>query len=224
MSIIDRLVSLYAPHLCVGCGREGRPLCGSCSGRLHETVPVCYGCGATGYGWRTCRGCRQSRPLAAVMSLTDYSGPAKQLLAGLKFQRAMAAADDIGRLMARRFGDGIAPDVLIVPVPTATSRVRARGYDQSVLIAKSLSRLTDRKFAPLLERLGHSEQKAADRSQRQQQLQGAYVLKRQADIRGKRIMLVDDVLTTGSTLDAVGTMLKRDGALVVGAMVFARVE
>jgi ComF family protein len=124
--------------------------------------------------------------------------------------------------MEAHFGESIGQDVLIVPVPTARRRVRSRGYDQAVVIARALAKRKGCRYAPLLLRYGSQEQKQADRFQRRQQLRGAYAVREPASAVGARILLIDDVVTTGATLEEAATLLKAAGARVVGGLVFAR--
>lgn len=154
--------------------------------------------------------------------MTPYEGLSKELLWALKFDRAQAAADIISRKLAEAYGDITPADALIVPVPTATKRVRARGYDQAVLIARSYARHTGCRYAPLLVRHGSQEQKGADREQRRSQLAEAYTLKQPHKIAGRRIILIDDVVTTGASFEMAATTLKSAGAKAVAGLAFAR--
>lgn len=222
MSIVDRIVSLYAPHLCVSCGREGAVLCQVCIENLRPADEKCYRCAADSPRNMTCTKCCPYSPLVGVHALTDYDGPARNVLSKMKSERALSAAHEIASLMADRFGSAIADDVVIVPVPTARSRVRSRGYDHSVVVARALARQCGVSFAQPIERRGSKQQKGSDRSQRIKQLSGAYELRRSQGIKGRRVLVVDDVVTTGATLEEVGRILKAGGAEVVGAVVFAR--
>lgn len=140
----------------------------------------------------------------------------------LKFGRVQSAAEAMATRMAELYGAMVAKDVLIMPVPTATKRVRRRGYDQAVLIARSFSRQTGCEYTPLLMRLGSQEQIGADRQQRRDQLQGVFRVKNASKVVGARILLIDDVMTTGATLEAAALVLKQAGARSVGSLVFAR--
>jgi ComF family protein len=114
------------------------------------------------------------------------------------------------------------PDVMVVPVPTATSRVRGRGYDQAKLLARELSRQARLPYLDCLVRSGHTHQVGASRYQRLSQLEGAFRLKDSKKVRGTRILLIDDVMTTGATLETAAGLLKAGGAGQVAAMVFAQ--
>ena len=114
-----------------------------------------------------------------------------------------------------------AADILIVPVPTATSRVRSRGYDHAKLLAKELAGAAQLKHESLLLRLCQTRQAGAKRQTRIQQLEGAFGLKKQ-DIKGKHVLLVDDVVTTGATLEEAAKVLKQAGAKTIDAVVFAQ--
>jgi len=137
----------------------------------------------------------------------------------LKFTGAQAAAVEMAQLMKMSIR-GLSG--VLVPVPTATSRVRGRGYDQAVLLTRALSRETGSPSVNCLRRSGQDEQVGAGRERRSKQLQGVYRCASPSSVRGKHVVLVDDVLTTGATLDAAARALKLAGAARISALVFAQ--
>lgn len=220
--LLTPLLSVLAPHECLGCGTEGMLLCGDCRRSLLPAEPRCYSCGRPDALFRTCEFCRSSSALHAVHAYTRYDGLAKDLLWKLKFGRAGAAAREIGDMLAAQTTFAHPASVIITHVPTATARVRQRGYDQAALIAKALARKHGVACIPLLIRHGKHEQVGASRAVRTSQLQEAFHPIRQQYIKGAHIILIDDVVTTGATLQAAATALESAGAARVEAIVFAQ--
>lgn len=212
------MLGVIAPHECVGCLAEGALLCANCRTGLAPVLSSCYRCQAITDDFRTCTHCRAA-PLKAVAVVTTYTDIAKDLVWRLKFERARAAAGDIAQSMHL---PAHTAETLLVHIPTATNRVRQRGYDQARLIAHHLACRYALQTAPALARLGQQRQVGMKRQTRQQQLQQAFCVPRPASVAGKHIILIDDVLTTGATLEAAAAALKQAGARRVDAAVFAR--
>jgi ComF family protein len=194
MKILDNLLGWLAPHDCLGCGAEGSLLCAGCEAGLPAARS------------------------AKVRAVTPYKGIAKELVWRLKFDSARAAA----KIMARRMLPLLPDSGVLVPIPTTALRRRQRGYDQTVLIAQELSRLSGLQMKLWLARSGRQHQIGAARAQRRTQLQRAFRPTRQAKPAGKQIILVDDVVTTGATLAAAAAVLAASGAAKVVAVVFAQ--
>src|SRR5204863_9391333 len=112
---------------------------------------------------------------------------------------------------------------VIVPVPLHPARQRERGFNQASLLAELLSVHTSIPCRPLLERIRYTTtQTALDRSERMENLHNAFRLRKNANVRGLHVLLLDDVLTTGSTLSECARVLKRAGAISVHAATAAR--
>lgn len=222
MSFIDKITSLYAPHECVDCEKEGAVLCISCQKKLSSAVCRCYRCHAAVPDGRTCAGCRHTSSLFRVQAACRYEKAAKDALWQLKFGNARAAAVDIAQVMQPLLEQFRGQNVVVVHIPTATSRVRMRGYDQAKLIARICARYTKLRHAPLLMRMGQQRQVGLRREQRLSQLENAYQVRNEASVRGAHIVLVDDVVTTGATLEAAAKTLKQAGARKIEAVVFAQ--
>ena len=222
MSIIEAAVSLFAPHTCLSCGaEEDRLVCEGCASSLPLIPSRCYRCGAATAGYATCRDCRAHTPLKQVLVYTHHDGLAKELVHRLKYERARAGAGEMAALMAGLLRH--APeDVVLAPVPTANGRVRQRGYDQTRLITRALARESGVPHAALLARSGQAHQVGANRTTRLRQLRDAFRTVHAEQIRGKHILLVDDVLTTGATLEGAARVLKQAGAEAVSAVVFTQ--
>jgi ComF family protein len=226
MKILDRALSLVAPHLCVVCGAEGSLLCDWCAPDAFEGLPErCFLCKRLSPDSTTCQKCRRAHPLPRhVWVRTLYDGSAKRLLEGLKFGRQYAAADVIADHLADTLPH-IHDDYVVAHIPTATSRIRQRGYDQSELIAKRLSKAIGVRHVRLLTRRGQVRQVGASRAKRLQQLEGMYSVRtRKLTDKKTPILLVDDVSTTGSTLMAVTAQLRKAGYKRVDAAIFAQKE
>jgi ComF family protein len=220
--MLDRLISLLAPHECLGCGAEGDLVCASCVLLFPDLPERCYRCRRTSLGGLTCSSCRHTSQLRYVKAATDYEGFARDLIWRLKFAGARAAVEQIVRCMQPGLSGLITPDALIVPVPTATSRVRQRGYDQAKLLARQLAARSRVPYTDCLARHGQSHQVGATREQRLHQLQRAFRVTRRRTVHKAHIILIDDVLTTGATLEAAAHALKLAGVRHVDAAVFAQ--
>jgi len=157
-----------------------------------------------------------------VRTACRYENAAKDALWQLKFGNARAAAANVAQVMQPLFEELGGQDVVVVHIPTATSRVRMRGYDQAKLIARICARRTRLRYAPLLIRLGQQRQVGLRREERLSQLENAYRVRDSHHIRGAHIVLVDDVVTTGATLEAAARALKRGGAQKIEAIIFAQ--
>lgn len=222
MPLLDTLLSVVAPHACLVCRREGSLLCEWCVLDAFEPIPSrCYNCKRLTIDSATCVSCKRRAPLRHVWIRTQYSGVPKQLLHSFKFDRARAAAP----LLAAAMGEALPylpASTLIVPVPTATSRVRQRGYDQAVLLAQEVARQTSHNTEHAVVRLTQSRQVGSDRTHRLKQLETAFLIPKPQHIRGRDILLIDDVITTGATLQTLARNLKQNGAKSVSALLFAQ--
>jgi ComF family protein len=158
--------------------------------------------------------------LRHVAAVTTYETVAKDLVWQLKFQGSQAAAG----IMAKQMASLVRADArsFVVPVPTATSRVRQRGYDQAKLLARQLAKRRGLLYLDCLRRQGQAHQVGASRRERLSQLATAFRLKSGYNLRDCPIILVDDVLTTGATLEAAASVLHAAGVRHVDAIVFAQ--
>ena len=159
-------------------------------------------------------------------SVVRRRGVIRELIHRLKYNREIWIVKVLSRILAQ----GIADDRLsgqefdaIVPVPLHSKRLREREFNQSVLLAERLSRATGIPVRDVLTRSRYTgTQTALDRSERRQNLRNAFSLRKNASVTDQNLLLIDDVLTTGSTLDACAAILLEQGAESVRALTLAR--
>lgn len=179
-------------------------------------------------GGRTCPKCRAGGSPRFVWITSNYDGAARDLIKVYKFGHQRAAAKNLAQLMVETLHDFKNPaeltklNYLIVPVPTATSRIRQRSFDHCALLASTVSQQLGAECANGLGRQGQSRQLGAKRSDRLSQQEDSYFVRLPRAIAGRNILLTDDVATTGATLKAVTKVLRAAGAKRVDALVFAK--
>ncbi len=181
-------------------------------------ISRCFLCAKQTKDYATCGKCIRKSPIKNVWVATDYEGTIKELLHGFKYERERASAVELAEIINRAL-PYLGHDTVVTHVPTASSRVRARGYDHSRLIAKELTKLRRLKHKTLLGRLGQSQQMGATRKQRLAQTKASYIATKK--LNKASVLLVDDVLTTGATLSEAAKELKKAGANEVFAVVVA---
>jgi ComF family protein len=168
-----------------------------------------------------CAKCRRTSRIKHVWVRTTYDGPAKQLIHDFKFQRKIAAAEPITTLMIETL-PYLTPEIILVHVPTASSRVRRRGYDHAELLTRTLAQKLGLAHQTLLLRTTQTRQVGSKREQRLRQMQSAFKPLRAEALQKAHVLLVDDLTTTGATLEAAAKCLKSAGAKTVDAIVFAQ--
>lgn len=219
------LLDLLFPPRCVGCGRVGVQLCDSCRAELKPVLPpVCPLCGRPTARPQLCSRCRQS-PLQidGVRSALYFDGALRAAIHALKYRRAQDLAGPLGEILGIYWRDHPIPADVIVPVPLHPARERARGYNQSALLARGLSEAAELPVRKdLLARVrATAPQVELGAEARRENVRHAFHCATEA-AAGLRVLLVDDVCTTGATLEACSQALRAGGASSVWALTLAR--
>lgn len=222
MSLLLKTISIIAPASCMVCGLEGSDLCSACALDLAQPLPPrCWHCQKLTLGSKTCSTCRRHSQLRFVWVVGEYQTGLKSAIGHLKFDRRRGLAGPLAELIAAQLPHQ-ASAMTITHAPTATVRRRVRGYDHAELLAKGLSVILDSRHIPLIRRQGQVRQLGSKRLTRIAQMTGVFRVIRPEYVFGKDILLVDDVITTGATLNACAQVLKDAGAKSVSAVVLAQ--
>lgn len=235
LSLFHGLTSLLYPAACTICSAPvdaGQYLCGECESKVTRIVPpFCAKCSEPFDGAITtpfaCANCaRRTIHFEAAVSSYRARGIVRHVILNFKYGKQiylrhlvalwLVAALDDERLRERRFD-------AIVPVPLHPARERERGFNQAALLAEWLGAHLSLPCAPVLQRIHYTTtQTAFDRAERMRNLHNAFRLRKNANVRDLRVLLIDDVLTTGSTLSECARTLKQSGARSVYAATAAR--
>lgn len=220
--MLDTLLHLIAPHDCIVCGREGYVICDYCSDQIAGSIPSrCFLClRATSFS-STCDACRTRSSIRCLWACGVYAGELKNALHQYKFEGKRAAANDFVKMMSAAL-PYLPPKTIVVHVPTATSRVRIRGFDQAKLLARSLAVDKGLLYADVLRRTGQTRQLGLGRQDRIASTKNIYEVKNADLVRGASIVLVDDIVTTGATLSEAARVLRKAGAAHIDAVVVAQ--
>ena len=222
MSVLDALFATVAPLECTVCNREDYLLCPDCTIELGPHPPSrCFRCFSPTKNFKTCPQCALTCDAFSVKPVYAYTKLAKKVVHDFKFNGKRAAAKDLAQLMAPSTAS-LSRQTMIVHIPTATSRVRLRGYDHAKLLAKSLSHNTGLLHFALLTRSTQGRQVGLSKAQRNLNMIDAFRIVNAGLVKGADILLVDDVATTGATLTEAAKVLKQAGAHRVDALVFAQ--
>ncbi|MDA3814858.1 MAG: ComF family protein [Patescibacteria group bacterium] len=217
------LLDLFFPKFCVGCGVEGEFICSDCSLFLSEASFICPSCEKSSYLGERHRDCRKRGFPEGLVSLWDYDGVARKGIHQAKYDYYIVETlnDLIDRFFIR-LGDNknrmssflnflYQEDVVIAFVPAYKSRVSVKGFNQSELIAKDLGEKTGKGVVELLEKKKKNiSQTNLNREERKKNVKGVFEMKKGVDVPS-RVVLVDDVWTSGATMRECCKILKKNG-------------
>ena len=217
-------LDLLFPLNCLGCRREGSLLCQTCVDNLPRLkTPYCRIC-AEPNARSLCRWCSGIVPaFDGLRAPYLIEGLLREAIHALKYRGVRAAAPQLAELLADFLRSHSVPGEELVPVSLHSRRLRERGYNQSELLAKELSKRTGLPVnagALIRARDSGPQVRTVSREQRRENVSDSFQCKN--DMTGRRLILVDDVATTGSTLSACASALKAAGAASVWALVLAR--
>jgi ComF family protein len=213
LHLADTFLDVLLPRTCAACREiveEPEPICSRCAAALSampipEPFPALVPHG----------------PPVIVQALFPFAGPARELVHALKYQGRRDVARPIAKLAAARFGPGLSSGTL-VPIPLHPRRERARGYNQSAVLAAAIAEATGARLLPALIRTRSTRsQTKLGRGARAGNVAGAFRLAGEPILEPRTVVLVDDVVTTGATLGAAAVALAGTEILQIRALAAA---
>ena len=233
--LVDPLLAVVFPTDCPACARPLEhptrgPLCDACWDALPRHRGRLCGCGLPlPPALALCGRCRRGRqPFAAGMTLGPYEGGLRTVIHELKYRGKRRVA---GRLAEALLAEPGAAELLrgadvVVPVPLHPRRRRERGFNQAEVLAEELARRVDRPCAPgaIVRRKDTAPQAGLSAAARRRNVRDAFAVRRRAQVAGRVVALVDDVLTTGATAGTCARALLLAGAKEVRLLAMARVS
>jgi ComF family protein len=223
----QELIDLAFPRRCILCGAFGLFLCRSCMQKLPTAdIQKCVKCTKTSPFGKTHSDCLSKKCLDGLVSAMPYKNPAvKTVIEVFKYKFVEGLSDDLSRIMYDKICNyellEFFKDFTITPVPLHKTRHRWRGFNQSALLAFSLNKKLKTEYDPdLVVRIKNTRpQVELNAEQRKENIKGAFTVTKKSP--NKKVLLVDDVITTGSTLNELSRVLKKSGVTEVWSLTLA---
>ena len=227
--LLQQGLDLLFPQQCAVCARSGHILCSACQASIRLLKPpYCELCNRQLSSPGICQQCqRWPLKLNGLRAVGSYEEPLRACIHALKYDGQTRLAEPLGKLLARKYSASRLRADILVPVPLHSERQQQRGYNQSQLLAEHCSRLIGVPICSdiLIRRRATSAQVGLAAYERQQNVAGAFAcspLFARGALSQRRVLLIDDVCTTGATLQACSEALFAAGAQEVWALVLAQ--
>lgn len=210
---LNFVVDLLFPILCQSCGAEGEYLCLSCQGAIEPPVP---------------KALPGIDHLKGLLVAAEYKNDGiRRLIWHLKFNSVRTAAPTLARLLADYL---VKTDILdyftaaaVIPVPMYHARQKGRGYNQAELIAENLAGMLGLGYCPILKKIRPTKSQVdLPREERIENIRGSFAASSLPSLGERKILLIDDVATTGATLNECARELKKQSAAEIWGLVVAR--
>jgi ComF family protein len=219
-------LDLLFPQKCLGCGEEGELLCHTCLRSLQRIIPpLCPKCGRPQPSGILCSSCVSwQTSIDGIRSPFKFDGIMRHAVHQLKYKNLRSLAKPLALLLENYLIHNPLPGQVMVPVPLHPKRLKERGYNQSYLLARELSKLVsmpvvDDCLARVRYVLPQAQTKSVD--ERRSNVRQAFSCLNYR-LQGKQVLLIDDVSTSGATLDACASALKANGVMSVWGIVLSR--
>lgn len=228
------LLDIFFPKHCIGCRRSGEYLCTNCFAKISfDAHSICTVCNRPSIDGKTHPICKTRYSLDGTFCAVSYKNIIRKLIYQLKYQPYLTdLLPLLGELSYESFIQNevfiqlLKKQPILVPVPLTSKKLRKRGYNQAELLAKELGKRFGLTVQLLLKRVKETKpQYGLKREERIDNMKEAFVLSNQVlvtDDKVRTIILVDDVLTTGSTMSEAAQILKKSGAKEVWGLAFAK--
>lgn len=227
------LLDILFPTFCLSCNLEGSFLCASCKTTLPNVPPACIGCGILTPGdsshppGHTCLRCRKKTLISTFFSPLAYQHPlVRRLIHEFKYRRIRGLSPILADLITsylEYYAVSLPEHSVIMAIPLHPRKQRVRGFNQARLLAQDicLSLLHPIETNNLIRIVSRPAQAKLDAKHRRMNTEDMFALLKPQDVRGKHIILIDDVKTTGTTLEQAATVLKKAGARRIWAITVA---
>jgi len=226
-SLCRFIIELFYPTRCVNCGKYGLYLCSECYKKIDFCrTAVCFYCGKISNNGNICPSCKRKNRsfLKSVIWVGQYDGVLKELIHSYKYSAVIDIAPLLSEMVAQVLENkGGFNECIIVPVPIHKKRQIVRGFNQCEEIARLVSKRLNLRGGLVLERIINTKsQIGLNRGERQENIKGSIICRDQELIEGRSVVLIDDVATTGATLNECAKSLKEAGAKSITAVIIAR--
>ncbi len=228
---MSRVLDALYPKYCCVCNRYGQYLCDTCKKRFKRNLPECYICRRLSPQYITHAQCRSSNTLNSVFVGWEYNALSSKILKLFKYRNVRDISDEISKLLIECILNScynpLLKNTLLIPVPISYGRITQRGFNQTELIAQNISKTFNIDLSTSIIASKNSKQHQAERSKeaRLANTSNPFYIREYEDIgKYNSITLVDDVITTGKTLENIATILRRyyDQETVINAICLFR--
>ena len=224
--LVEGTADFFFPKQCVGCGKVGSFLCSSCKGKLSWLLsPICTKCGKPEASDIVCPNCWQGKTeIDGIRSPFLFENVMRKAIHQLKYHNLKAISSCLAQFLADYLAANPLPGEILVPVPLHPKRLKQRGYNQSSLLAREVGKLVNMEVVEsCLIRVKEAQPQARTTNveQRRKNVSDAFIC-RDETVNNKHIILIDDVCTSGATLEACAGTLKNKGAISVWGLTLAR--
>ncbi|MCX6005566.1 MAG: ComF family protein [Chloroflexi bacterium] len=223
--LAEIVTDFFFPRQCIGCGKAGDFICDQCSKKLPRLLPpICQKCGKPESSSIYCPACwKKQGGIDSIRSVFIFNGMIRTAIHELKYYNLKAIAACLAKYMADYINENKISGSIVVPVPLHSRRLRERGYNQSGLLADEFARLVDLPVLNCLLRIKDSQPQArtTNVNMRRENVKDAFSCLNKG-IVDQQVILIDDVCTSGATLEACADKLKKAGAKHVLGFTLAR--
>jgi len=223
------LKELLFPKICLGCGYLGMYICPNCQKNLrYVEKDLCLYCQRASYFGLTHPGCKRSKGIDGGLSVFYYNNSLKKIIKTIKYRLANDVWKELyqiikpEKLKKINFYKQLDDDFFLQPVPLHEKKLKERGFNQAQIITNFFHQLLGFPMSDLLVRTKDTKPQAqlSQGKKRYLNIRGAFSIKK--EVKNKQIILIDDVITTGSTIKEAANVLKRHGAKKVFALTIAK--